>query len=180
MISKYSHKELAWIDLEAPKDAEISYVLEEYNIPSIIKEEMSANKNDDVIRLYNDYIYAFLSFPQVAESENVDNKLIFIASDKYIFSIHNEPIQALSAFLKEMELGTMDENNASISDNKLLFAHLLKSLYVNSHKQIIAHDAKIKNLREQIIKNNKRLKSLTIWAVVTIIVIIILYVFTNI
>jgi len=168
MISKYSHKELIWTDLEAPKDTE------EYNIPSIIKEEMLSNKNEDVIRLYNDYIYAFLSFPQILESEKVDNKLIFVASDKYILSIHNEPIQALSAFLKEMELGTMGDNSNNIEDNKLLFAHLLKSLYVNSHKQIIAHDAKIKFLKNRIDKNNKKLKRLMILAIIALVLIIII------
>lgn len=176
MISKYSHKELIWADLESPEDTEITYILEEYNIPSIIKEEMILAQKEDVIKLYNDYIFASLCFPQLAPDKNVDNKLIFIASDKFIISIHNEPIHALHAFLKEMELDTMGESKANIDDNKLLLAHLLKSLYVNSHKQIIASDAKIKYLKNQIIKNNKKLKLLTLLAIITLVVIIIIFI----
>lgn len=176
MISKYSHKELIWADLESPKDTEITYILEEYNIPSIIKEEMVLAQKEDIIKLYNDYIFASLCFPQLTPDKNVDNKLIFIASDKFIISIHNEPIHELSAFLKEMELGTMGDNKTNIDDNKLLFAHLLKSLYVNSHKQIIASDAKIKYLKNQIVKNNKKLKLLTLLAIITLVVIIIIFI----
>jgi len=173
MISKYRNKGLIWTDLESPKEPEINYVLEEYNIPSIIKEEMDINPKDDIIRLYNGYVYASLSFPQLTLNTNIENKLIFIVNDNYVISIHNEPIHALSAFLKEMELDTIKNEKMDISDNKLLFANLLKSLYVNSHREIISDNTRINNLKEQIIKKNEKIKSLRI-SIASLLIIIIL------
>jgi len=177
MISKYRNKELVWTDLESPQEPEINYVLEEYNIPSIIREEMDTSLNSDIIRLYNGYIYASLSFPQLTLNKNIENKLIFIASDNYVISIHNEPIRALSAFLKEMELDTIKNEKIDISDNKLLFANLLKSLYVNSHREIISNNTKINNLKEQIIEKNKKIKFLKklITSLLIIIILISIY-----
>ena len=176
MISKYSHKELVWTDLESPKDTEVVYILEEYDIPSTIKDVMSVTRNDDVIKLYNDFIFASFNFPQIDTGKNIENKLVFIACDKYIVTIHNEPIPSLSAFLKEIELGTIENTQMTISDNKLLFAHLLKSLYVNSHKQIIEHDKKIRFLKNQIIRNNRKLKLLTISSIICLIIIIFIFI----
>lgn len=182
MISKYSHKGLTWIDLESPKEEEIIYILEEYTIPIFIKDEIFSKPTNDVIRLDHGFIFAYLNFSSDQSEKNDTNKVIFIISDNYIITIHDKPIEALSEFLKEMELDTLKNEKFDINNNKLLFAHLMKSLFVNSQKQILSNTIRINTLKNQLSRKNKQLRSLFLLATFLIIAIILLsaYVFNHI
>jgi Mg2+ and Co2+ transporter CorA len=175
MISKYRHKELTWVDLESPQEEEISYILEEYSIPSYIKEKMENSENSDKISLDYDYYFISIDFSQ-------NNKLIFIINDGYIISIHDEPIASLSSFIKEIELNINSNQKLDINNNKILFAHLLKNLLTGSQKELLISKTKTENLKHQIEKNNKKLKLLTKLSFVSLgaIMLISIYVFSHI
>lgn len=175
MISKYRHKELTWVDLESPKAEEISYILEEYSIPSYIKEKMENGKNNDEISLDYDYFFVSIDLPQ-------DNKLIFIINDSFIISIHDKPIASLSSFIKEIELNINSSQKLDINSNKILFAHLLKNLFIGSQKELLSSKNKTENLKHQILNNNRKLKLLTTLSFVSLgaIMLISIYVFSHI
>lgn len=162
MISKYSHKDLNWIDIQPPKEEEIAYIFDEYAIPLFIKEEILLKTEDDIIRLDHGFIFVSFYYHLFSSDKSIKNKLIFIVSDNFIITIHDELIESLSLFLKEMELNIITKEKFDINNNRVLFAHLLKNLYINSQNQLIANDAIIKNLKEAISKKNKTIKSLTI------------------
>ena len=177
MISKYHHKELNWVDLESPKEEEIIYILEEYTIPIFIKDEIFSKPTNDVIRLDHGFIFAYLNFSSDQREKSDINKVIFIISDNYIITIHDKPIETLSEFLKEMELDTIENKKFDINNNKLLFAHLMKSLFVNSQKQILSNTIRINTLKKQLGRKNKQLISLFLLATFLIIVIILLSIY---
>ncbi|MFA6515049.1 MAG: CorA family divalent cation transporter [Candidatus Paceibacterota bacterium] len=180
MISKYSHKELTWIDLESPKEEEINYILEEYSIPSYIKEKIENRGNNDEISIDYDYLFTSIDFPQNKTTQN--SKLFFIVNDSFIISIHNERITSLSSFIKEIELNINSSQKLDISNNKVLFAHLLKNLFIGSQKELLLSNIKAENLKQQILKNNKKLKLLTTLSFVSLgaIMLISIYVFSHI
>ena len=182
MISKYSHKGLSWIDLDAPKQEEIAYIFEEYTIPIYIKEDIMAGSLNDIIRLDHDFIFAYLNFSNGSLLEQSNQKVIFIICDNYIITIHDKPIKALTEFLKEIELDTFKNEKFNINNNKLLFSYLMKSLFVNSHKQIISNEEIIKNLKSQISEKNKKIKNQKILSFILlgIIILISIYVISHI
>jgi len=172
MISKYRHKELVWVDLESPTEEEVAYITEEYTIPPFIKENIARNSQEDIINLDNSFTFAYLNLPRVLTSKKENNRLIFIANDSFIIVIHDEPIQALGEFSKEMELDTITGERFK-NNSKLMFAYLLKDLYINSQKQLVAEDTKIKIFRKQILQKSKILKSF-IWLFIVSLIVIIL------
>jgi Mg2+ and Co2+ transporter CorA len=162
MISKYKHKGLNWIDLESPSGDEVAYILEEYNIPLFIKEEITSKPKDDIIRLEQGYIFAYLNLARILPDKSTSDRLIFVANDNFVIVIHDKPIQAFGEFSKEMELDIVTEEKFGTNNNKLLFAHLLKSLYVNSQKQLTSDEDKIKIIEKQILNEKKKLKLLIV------------------
>ena len=158
MISKYSHKSLSWIDIEAPQEDEISHIVDLYSIPDYVKDEIILTSSEDRIRIDFGYIFASLEIPS-ALSSNIKNKIILVVSDNFVLTIHNEKIHGLNKFSKELELDIIVEEK--IVNNKLLFAHLLKNIYMGSYQQIADNSIKIKNLKNQIIQKNKKIKKLT-------------------
>lgn len=160
MISKYNHKELNWIDLESPRKEEIEHVIEQYPIPSTIKDKIISKITENEVLVNHDFIYF-----------SVASKVIFFVNDNFVLTIHSDPVKAFNEFSKEMELDVV--GGEKINSHKLLFAYLLKNLYMDSEKELFLNREDIKNLKNQIEKKNQKIKKIIISSVLLIIILII-------
>lgn len=160
MISKYNHKELNWVDLDSPQEEEILHTIEQYPLPQVIKDKLILKKKEDEIDINYDFIYI-----------SINNEITLFVNDDLVISIHSGQTKAMDQLSKELELDMVE--NEKINDNKILFAHLLKNLYINSQKQLSDSSNHIKSLKNQITKNNKRIKKLIIFIILLIILSII-------
>ena len=158
MISKYSHNSLIWIDLESPKEEEILYVIEEYSIPSSLVEEIRKKASKSKTKISSDVIFLSLNFPKILHDENkvLDNKIIFIISENFIMTIHDEQIDALNEFLNNLEMDTTLPEELKITNNGLLLFYLIKSLYINLKEQLVVNNTEIKELEGKIIGIKKK------------------------
>lgn len=156
MISKYRHHELSWIDLESPKDEEILCVIDEYPELEFIKEELDKKNDEHHIEVEYDAIFASINLPN--DEASPKNKLTFAVNDKLILTIHDEPMEAIKKFAKELELDIYSKSERKIDNNKILFAHLLKNLYVHSENELAKNKLEIQNLKKKISKHNEKLK----------------------
>lgn len=177
MISKYRHKELAWIDLESPQKEEFIHVIDEYPKLEFIVNEFDKNIKDHRIELGDDIIFASVNLSEVSK-----DKLTFIISDELVLTIHDKPIEAMKGFAKELELDIYSNYEKKIENNKILFAHLLKNLYVYSEKELIKSKSEIQNLKNKVAKHNKKLQKILILttSLFAVIILILLYVISNI
>ncbi len=180
MISKYSHKELIWIDLEKSNNEELEHVFEEYTIPEYIKDMFKIESDDD--KIYSDHNYIFAQLPLLSQNNTSGDKLIFIVHDDFIISTHSRPTNYLVEFFKEIELNIISNNKLIIDNNRLLFTYILKSLYTNSEKQLITFDSIAKNYQKSISKITKKLKlfKTLFFVLLSAIILILIYVFSNI
>lgn len=158
MISKYNHQKLAWIDLENPKNEEISYIFEEYSIPKIIRDRIKINKIEAKIDQIDDYIIVYLNFPIIEKKSEQDNQLICIINDEFIITIHDKYISPLIEFKKDLELNIITEGEMKIDNNKVLFIYLLKDLFLNLKNHLYVEKRNIKKLETQIKLSNKKVK----------------------
>lgn len=171
MISKYSHKELTWIDLEFPTEDEILYAIEQYSIPGFIKEEILSALKEDKIQLEHGYIFASFEIPHAIQVENIDNRIIFVVNDNLVLTIHHDKIKGLTKFSEEMELDII--TIGKINNNKLLFAYLLKNLYVSSQQQLVDSTIKIKDFKRQINQDHRKFKKIIAIVILLIVLLIV-------
>ncbi len=156
MISKYNHKELNWVDLEAPTDEEIEYIIEKYPVPLNIKERLCSKEKEDKFEMNYDFIYA-----------SIENKITFVVCDRFVLSIHQDHMPAFTTFSKELEIDMVSIEQ--INSNKILFAHLLKNLFKNREKELLSYDNQVRKLKLKLEKNKKKIKKLTIFIILLII-----------
>ena len=173
MISKYSHKGLTWVDLESPSEEELSHTVDLHSIPSYIHEKINRNDKENKIEEKDDFLFATLNVPRITDEVNIDNAITFIMNDNFVLTIHEHPIQAFDTFGKEMELDILVAEESKIKNNHLLFAHLLKNLYLHSEKQLVESNNKINLFKKQIIQNGKKIKWFAVLAIILFITTII-------
>jgi len=158
MISKYSHKELKWIDLEASKEGELTYIEEEYSLPKFIRDELSSKTKNDIINLDNDVIYVAINLPYHSVHEFFGNRIIFIVSDDFIITIHDEPIYAWEKFKNDMEIDALTDGKLNMNNHKLLFTYLIKHLFVDAQDKLSNNYKQILNFENHIKSKNKKIR----------------------
>lgn len=162
MISKYSHKELTWIDLESPNNEEISHIIELLSVPVYIAEKINNNTKEDILDIDERFIFT-----------SMKGELIFVVNDDYILTIHSKSISAFRKFGKEMELDIIVEEKSKIKNNKLLFAYLIKNLHLSSQDELFLNNIQIKKLKKELMVKNKKLKLFIILSIILLVTIII-------
>lgn len=163
MISKYSHNQLLWIDLESPTEEELIYVLEEYKIPQYIEEEIRSKTQKTKIRFSEDAIFSSFYFPKILHNENkiIDNKVMFTVCKDIVLTIHDKPIDAIGEFLNNLEMDSAILDELKITSNGLMTFYLIKSLYVNLKEQLVINNNGIKEIENKILNpKNKNISKL--------------------
>lgn len=163
MISKYSHNQLLWIDLESPTEEELIYVLEEYRIPRLIEEEIRSKTQKTKIRSSEDIIFASFYFPKILHNDNkiIENKVIFVVCKDIVLTIHDNPIDAIGEFLNNLEMDSAILDELKITNNGLMTFYLIKSLYVNLKEQLVINNNGIKEIENKILNpKNKNISKL--------------------
>lgn len=148
MISKYQLKNILWINLEKPKNEEITVLLEEHPYLIPIKDQILKENFNKEIYLKDIDIKMF----------SVSN-IVFIMGEKILITINNNTrTKAFSDFTKEVELNTIENRN--ISDVNYLILKLLKYVIKEDDCEIKEKDTLIKNLQRNNINKTQKIKKL--------------------
>jgi magnesium transporter len=137
MISRYTYHGLTWIDMESPSKEEVSHVMEEFSVPSLVAEEAISNTVHAKVELYDHLIYMILHFPpsRHAGSKNTEQEIDFIIGKDFIITVHYESIHSIEQFAKAFESQNAFEQKTKMLNGGFLFIEMMKLLYVHSlHK----------------------------------------------
>ena len=138
MISKYTYKNLTWVDLESPTDEELLHVMENYEIPIMVGEEMKNTSLQSKVDLYPDFIYLILHFPQISNKDKraVEKEIDFVIGKEFIITTHYEYIEPIHEFSKTFEVDTILDKYIEMDHAGFIFYNLIKKLYTHSRHQL--------------------------------------------
>ncbi|HUC89030.1 MAG TPA: CorA family divalent cation transporter [Candidatus Paceibacterota bacterium] len=157
MISKYNYKGLIWVDLESPTEEEINHIMEHYSIPGAVGREILNESIQSKVDLYPNFIYLILHFPQISskESRSVEKEIDFIVGNEFIITIHYEFIDSINEFSKTFENDAMSNKDLRIEHAGLLFSNLIKTLYINSRRQLHSVNLLLKDTEDKIFEGKE-------------------------
>lgn len=168
MISKYKNKGIVWIDLTSPQEEEVLYVLDEYQIPEDIKQEIHSPTKDHNTFIENDTLYSIIKFSQREPIES-SSKMVFIKNQNFVITIHDQPLSSIEQFSSELELDTVIESESKIRNQELLFANLVRKMLTEMHDKVLLKDINISSLKRKNSSLEKKYKILFILNLVLLI-----------
>lgn len=137
MISRYTYHDITWVDMESPNKEEVSHVIEEFSIPSLVAEEVITNTLHAKVELYDSLIYMILHFPpsRHGEQKDTEQEIDFIIGKNFIVTVHYEPVYSIEQFAKLFELKNAFVGESRIINGGFLFVEMMKQFYTHSlHK----------------------------------------------
>ena len=165
MISTYEYKGLTWVDLESPTEEEIVHVMEKFNIPVLVGEEIHKKNSQSKVNLYSNFIYLILHFPQIGHTttnKNNEQEIDFIIGNNFIITAHYEFIDSLHEFSKTFEVDAVLEKRMDIDHPGFLFFHLLKTLYTHSRYQLHDINTLLKDAEKKVFEGSEASMVITI------------------
>jgi len=155
MISRYSHQGLTWIDLEIPSREEIVHISEEFNIPSIVGDEMFTNSLRSKVDLYDNFIYLILHFPDINNNGVIEDDLEidFIIGKNFLITVRYEtvvPIKEFSSMFETEGLHSNVKNHGGV-----LFATMMKQIYKQCLLELDETTANIRDIEHRIFEGQE-------------------------
>src|SRR3989338_7598309 len=158
MITTHKYKTLTWVDLESPVVEDIKILMQEYNIPPIVADELLKPTIRPKADVYDNIIYLILHFPIYDISRKVSEpcEVDFILGKNFIITAHYKSIIPLHELVKIFEVGVLlKENHFAKSVGRLMFL-ITKKLYDYALRQLEHIHNKISEIEERIFTGQEK------------------------
>ena len=158
MLTKYTHKNVTWIDLESPTKEEVHKIMEEYSIHPTVAEELLMPTLKPKVDLHDNFIYLILHFPAFRHTHNnqQNQEVDFIIGKDFIITTRYDTIDPLHKFSKVFEVDSILDKSDIGTHAGFVFFFMIKKLYkALEHELEYIHDA-LETIEEDIFEGREK------------------------
>lgn len=130
MISTYKYQGVTWLDLSSPTEEELLHVLDEFNAPEALVNDLIKETLLSKVDTYNEMIYLVLHFPRIHNEKKMpDLEIDFILGKDFLITVHYEFSNAIHDFSKQIEVEAMLSRNISGTHAGIIFHNFIVEAY---------------------------------------------------
>ena len=157
MLSRYTHRDLTWIDLESPTPAEVRQIMSEFDIHPLIGEELLSPSLKPKVDRYDNCIYLILHFPSLgkdgtAPSQEVD----FILGTNFIITTRYEMIDPFMKFSRVFETNSLLNRESLGSHAGFVFFYMMRNLYRGIEGELETLSLDLQRIEDRIFAGHER------------------------
>ena len=164
MIRQFKHQDITWIDVSVPTAEELNQLSRDYELHSLVENELSSPSPRSRLDSYEKYLYLILHFPAtnaldqtLPAPHKVDtNEIDFIIGQKFLITIHYQPIQSLDEFSEIFETTLTPDYAAKKAHAGYLFFHILIKLYQSLDKNLEILNSELKKIEKNIFAGQEK------------------------
>jgi magnesium transporter len=149
MLTRYTQKDLTWIDLVAPSPEEVRILVHEFGINPAIAQELLSVSTKPKVEKYGDELFLVFHFPMLRGTHitRTTQEVDVIIGKNFLITTRYESIAPLHAFAKAFEVeGVLGRDGHSHGGH--LFAALMRNLYRALHSESDTLRTKILEIEE--------------------------------
>lgn len=157
MISKYTYKKLTWIDLESPTREEVVRLVEEYDLPALVGEELLGQTVRSKVDIHENLIYLILHFPVLhhKNGERPEQEIDFIIGKDFVITTHYEAIDPIHEFSKIFEVNSILDKTQIGDHAGFLFFYIIKELYRSTTRKLEDLNSRIERIEALIFEGHE-------------------------
>ena len=160
MITRYTHNNVTWVDLESPTSEEVRQVMEEYSIHPSIAEELLLPTIKPRVELYEDaMIYLILHFPAFKHTHNSSRKnqeVDFIIGKDFLITTRYDTIDPLHKFAKVFEVNSILDKEDIGEHAGYVFFYMITKLYRAIGHELEYVQSALEEIEKQIFNGKER------------------------
>jgi magnesium transporter len=158
MLTKYTHKNVTWIDLESPTKEEVHRVMNEYSIHPTVAEELLMPTMKPRVDLHDNFIYLILHFPAFKHTHNhkQNQEIDFIVGKDFIVTTRYDTIDPLHKFSKIFETNSILDKSDIGTHAGFVFFFMIKKLYKSLEHELEYIEDSLEKIEEDIFKGQEK------------------------
>lgn len=144
MISRYTYKNLVWVDMQSPTQEEARSLMDEFDIHPLVADELLSPTLRPKADLYPNLIYLILHFPVISHKHDGgrEQEIDFIVGKNFLITTHYDFVDPLHEFSKVFEVDSiLEKSNIGDHAGFLLF-YIMRELYKMLDRELdhVQHD----------------------------------------
>ncbi|MBL7045220.1 MAG: magnesium transporter CorA family protein [Parcubacteria group bacterium] len=158
MLTKYTHKDVTWIDLESPTKDEVQKVMHEYSIHPTVAEELLMPTMKPRVDLHENFIYLILHFPAFKHTHSFgqNQEVDFIIGKDFIITTRYDTIDPLHKFSKIFETNSILDKSDIGTHAGFVFFFMIKKLYKSLEHELEYIDDALEKIEDDIFKGHEK------------------------
>ena len=157
MISRNRYHDLLWIDAERPTHEEVRGLMEEFDIPPIVADELLTPSLRPKVDHYENFIYLILHFPAIRHSHaNSAQEVDFIIGKKFIITVRYELLDPMHKFSKVFEVNSILDKSDIGAHAGFLFFYMIRKIYSSLVHELSIIGERLKDVEERIFGGQER------------------------
>lgn len=158
MITTHKYKNLTWVDLESPVVEDIKILMQKYNIPPLVADELLKSTIRPKADFYSNIIYLILHFPIYDISRKVSEpcEVDFILGKNFLITAHYKSITPLHELIKIFEMGVLLKEQYFAKNVGQLMFLITKKLYDYALRQLEHIHIKISRVEEKMFTGQEK------------------------
>ena len=157
MLTRYSERDLTWIDMVAPTPAEVRALMHEFDISPQVGQELLSTSYKSKATRQGEMLYVILHFPTIRGGYNrrPEQEIDFIIGKKFLITARYENIDPLHTFAKAFEVGTL-LGRTHAAHGGHLFAAMAQNLYRSLSEECDLVRNRLEEIEARIFKGDER------------------------
>ncbi len=158
MLTKYTHKDVTWIDLESPTKEEVQKVMHEYSVHPTVAEELLMPTLKPRVDLHDDFIYLILHFPAFrhTHTHQQNQEIDFIVGKDFIITTRYDTVDPLHKFSKIFETNSILDKSDIGTHAGFVFFFMIKKLYKSLEHELEFIDDALETIEDDIFKGREK------------------------
>jgi magnesium transporter len=158
MLNSISHKGITWIDIQDPKENDITYLKENFNFHELVLEELIPPGHRQKVEHNDGYIFFILYYPifHKESEETFPRELDILVTKTHIITSHYESIIPVKSLFDQINLYENAKTKyMSESTGHLLF-YIMREILENTLAKLEHIEDKVNYIEEKIFKGEER------------------------
>jgi magnesium transporter len=167
MITRYTHKNLVWVDLESPTQNEVREIMAEFHINPLAADELLTPTLRPKVDVYENFIYMILHFPAAKHTHNGSEnsqEVDFMVGKNFLITTRYDTVDPIHKFSKVFEVNSILDRGDIGSHGGYLIFYMIRKLYRAVGHELENIESSLDDIEEQIFsdKEHKMVKEITI------------------
>lgn len=158
MIRRQHHRNLVWVDLEAPTQDELRTIAKEYRLNPLVVRDLSSPTLKPKVDLYDGFIYLILHFPRFrgGAEDNSDQEIDCIIGKKFLITVREDANETVHLFGKLFEANSILDKETFGPHAGFIFFQLVRRLYETLMHELSAVKDSLRQIENQIFSGEER------------------------
>ncbi len=165
MITRFEHQGVQWVDLESPTADEVDQIALEFNLSTLLSQDLLSPTYKSRVDLYPKVAYTVLHFPALRYSRGMTaaQEVDFVIGKSFLITAHYDTVPAIYDFIRSFEAESLLKHAPTMRfESGHVLLELTERLYQSVEDELESLEDTISSIENEMFSGHEKEMVVTI------------------